>query len=267
MLQYLRWEWEILRQAGRDLKALVGKLGLVSEIVVAATYAVLSYLQQGPNPSMTSAAADGLMAAGALALIACFVAVAIAPYRVHRADRDRLDLLVSEDLDVDLTLSMYTDATFINVHNNEDTDDFICEVVAWGEERPLKRSHFPWKVRWEHHDSRFCTISKDTSDRLFLAKIERNEAEDVIEGEPHPRKTVTLKFMTPNDERFHTGFAYLDRESFTMRRYFLRLLVSAKKQSKATQRTLELRIIHSMEDDFEQRAAIQRPILRATFVD
>lgn len=171
------------------------------------------------------------------------------------------------NLDVDLRLAMWPDATLINVHNNEDTDQFTGEVVAFGKERPLSRTHFPWKVKWEDHDSRFCAIAAGTSERLFLAKIERHEHESAFPGEPHPRKGVKLLFETPDGQKCKTAFNYLDAESFEMRRYFLHLLVSAKNQSKTVVRILELRLIHSMEDDFEKRAVIQKPILRARFVD
>lgn len=266
MGEYLRWEWDVLRQAGRNLKRLVGKTGLVSELVVAAGFAVLAYVRQGPNPSMMGAAADGLMAAGVLAIAACVFAVVSAPYRLHASERDTLDRLVSEELDVDMTLAMYTDVTFINVHNNEDTDEFVCEVVAWGNERPLSRSHFPWKVKWKDHEGRFCTIAKGTSERLFLAKINRDVADDTRPSEPRPRKSVTVVFMTPSGEKLHGAFSYLDAESFEMRKYYLRLLVSAKGQSKATKRTLEVRVTHTRENEAGHEYQTQKPILRTRFV-
>ncbi len=174
-----------------------------------------------------------------------------------------------QELDVDLTLSLYTKEIYINVHNNDESDEFVCEVLDWGEELPLKRSHFPWKVKWQDSESRFYEIAHGTSGKLFVARLETSEIEDEDWDERLPRKMANVLFIEPKREKMHFGFRYHGKEDFEPKTRFLSILVSAKRMSKATERTLEIRLIHDHSDDFEDSpwALMQSPCLRAHFTD
>ena len=153
---------------------------------------------------------------------------------------------VRVDITHDPLVHVVLDGVVVDVHtNNEDGDDFVCEVIGWGDEiGQLGRTYHPWKVKWEASGSRFCTIAKATSEQLLLAHIEVRDIESPEGDKGEPKGAVSLVFTTPERQKGHFGFMYLKRLGYDPRSCFVHLLISGKTLNRAAQRIVELKVTY-----------------------
>lgn len=232
--------------------------------------------------ALTGALVTGVRMLVVVVTLALVWNVLAAPYRWHcsevarfkkkwrdvaqkrAADKRLIRKLTSEELRVTASLQQYADAIMVSVRNEEPTDSLMCEVIAWGPERPSKRTNFPWKVKWVESDSTLLEIPKDTSGTLFVARFA------IIQGKGDERSRYELWFCTPGDgkDRLHRTrpFEYnRDVETYDV---FVRLLISARGSSHSTQRVLQLRVVADMHDCLKDpREGYRRPQLQAKWAD
>lgn len=231
----------------RQLRLEVGVPQVIGVLVSALALAILwdhPWLPFDSHEQLAQAAA--LVAAVLIAFVPVFVInLAAAPYLVEKERAESLgrqvSALTSENLDVETKFAKWVNAISVVVFNNEDGDEFICEVIAWGRNHDAVaggRTSFPWKVKWRSSDSRFNFLPTKTSGTLELAHMEVEDAAAM----PKSHGVARLSFDTTQGPKPALGFMYPKTGGFPAEVFFVRILIAGKELNKATERLIEVQV-------------------------